>query len=462
MMKCRKRMKKDVVPHKFECQEGRKRTVPQPEITAALKKRREQIVAECLDPGPSTSTAFTAIQEEEIESDPEVSDEPLQKDIGVQVHIKPHFRSKGVQCTIVTPTLSQSCSPMSIKKKDVALTPIKSHLFKRKLPFMSSESSENVTSGSSSSSPSEHHTTETGESTEYEDVAELEIKKKIAAQHTKFIIERNPRRYLGILKESIFLINELSKFTSLDTTSIYLTLKKIRLDQTFAELADDFGMSESTASRIFSKAVILLSGILADLVTWPPAEKIKKLLPLPFRARYKNVQAIIDCLEIEINKPEDAVKQALTWSEYKKTNTMKYLISSTPDGIINYISTGFGGRASDALIVEQSSFLDILPPAVHIMADRGFKHIERLLKNKNCVLIRPPSVETGTKMNKEQAAETKRIASLRIHIERIIRRVREFKMLRPHSCLNLKLVPNLDHIIIIACALVNTQGPLIN
>lgn len=65
-------------------------------------------------------------------------------------------------------------------------------------------------------------------------------------------------------------------------------------------------------------------------------------------------------------------------------------------------------------------------------------------------------------MKKEEVAETKRIASLRIHIERTIRRVREFKILRPHSCLHLKLVSNLDHIINIACALVNTQGPLIN
>lgn len=121
------------------------------------------------------------------------------------------------------------------------------------------------------------------------------------------------------------------------------------------------------------------------------------MLPLPFRAQYEKVQAIIDCLEIEINKPEDAVKQALTWSEYKKANTIKYLISSTPDGIINFISTGFGGRTSDALILEHSGFLNVLPPGAHVMADRGFEHIENLLKNKNCVLIRPPSVETGKK-----------------------------------------------------------------
>lgn len=89
------------------------------------------------------------------------------------------------------------------------------------------------------------------------------------------MIERNPRRYLGILQESMFLIGEISQFTSLDKTSIYITLKKIRLDQTFAELGDDFGVSESTASRVFSKSVMLIGGVLSDLIIWPSPEKKK-------------------------------------------------------------------------------------------------------------------------------------------------------------------------------------------
>lgn len=41
-----------------------------------------------------------------------------------------------------------------------------------------------------------------------------------------------------------------------------------------------------------------------------------KLLPIPIRARYAKVQCIIDCFEIEIEKPSDPVAQASTWSEY--------------------------------------------------------------------------------------------------------------------------------------------------
>ncbi|XP_018576963.1 uncharacterized protein LOC108915422 [Anoplophora glabripennis] len=171
------------------------------------------------------------------------------------------------------------------------------------------------------------------------------------------------------------------------------------------------------------------------------------------------VQSIIDCLEIEIEQSSNAPHQALTWSNYKKTNTLKYLISSTPDGIINFISEGFGGRITDKEIIEASDFLNALPPC-DVMADRGFKAIAGLSKQKNCNLVRPSSVESGTKSTKEEVKGSKHIASLRIHIERVIR-FREFTILDKHACLNHELVPKLDFFIIVACGIVNLQGPLI-
>ena len=78
---------------------------------------------------------------------------------------------------------------------------------------------------------------------------------------------------------------------------------------------------------------------------------VQMLLPIAFRANYAEVQSIVDCFEIEIEKLSDPVKQALTWSEYKKCKTMKYLISCSPDGAVNFISTGYGGRTSDIFVV---------------------------------------------------------------------------------------------------------------
>nr|CAH7737578.1 unnamed protein product [Callosobruchus chinensis] len=261
---------------------------------------------------------------------------------------------------------------------------------------------------------------------------------------------------MEIMKKTVFVIGLIQESTHLDIRSIYLTLQKICLDTTFAELGNDFGVSESAASRIFSKSVGAISQVVGGLVSWVSPAKVKARLPIPF----SKVCAIIDCLEIEIQKPEDPIKQALTWSDYKKTHTMKYLVSSTPDGVINFISKGFGGRTSDTEICKESGYLDKLKPNMHIMADRGFKHINKSLAEKQCLLVRLPRVESGKKLSKLKALEMKSIDSLRTHIERVIRRLREFKMLEPDACIHVKLIPYLDFIINIACGIVNTQGTL--
>ncbi|GBL78484.1 hypothetical protein AVEN_42968-1 [Araneus ventricosus] len=100
----------------------------------------------------------------------------------------------------------------------------------------------------------------------------------------------------------------------------------------------------------------------------------------------------------EIEKPSDPVSQAFTWSAYYNCNALKYLVSCTPDGLVTLISEGFGGRASDVLIVENSGFMNNLFPGTAVMDDRGFKSISYLLQQKNCNLFRPPPVSAAKKV----------------------------------------------------------------
>ncbi|KAJ8944573.1 hypothetical protein NQ314_009444 [Rhamnusium bicolor] len=124
---------------------------------------------------------------------------------------------------------------------------------------------------------------------------------------------------------------------------------------------------------------------------------------------------------------------------------------------------GFGGRTSDTIIIViESGFLDLPERGADIMADRGFKHIDEVVAPKNVVLVRPPSVSSKTKSTKAEVKEAKRIVSLRIHIERVISRIREFKILNPHACVHNKLITYLDNICIIACGIINIQNFLIN
>ncbi|XP_031334451.1 uncharacterized protein LOC116164410, partial [Photinus pyralis] len=284
---------------------------------------------------------------------------------------------------------------------------------------------------------------------------DTESEAKQALQTTLTLIERVPKYYVGVPQAWLStVIQILSSKSKLATDNILLTLMKIKLNDSFLRLGHMFGMS---ASRIFTKCLFPMENYLRTLIFWPSAEKIKYFLPIAFRAHYSSVQSIIDCFEIEIEKPKDSVKQALTWSEYKKCNSLKYLISSTPDGFINFVSDGYGGRISDSLLVKTCGYLSLVPSGCSVMADRGFKDIGKDLHEQNCCLVRPPSVLSSAKPTKIEVMESKRIASLRIHIERVIRRVREFQYLKPHSVINHSLIGHTDAVVQIACALINLQ-----
>ncbi|KAJ8677817.1 hypothetical protein QAD02_013604 [Eretmocerus hayati] len=188
---------------------------------------------------------------------------------------------------------------------------------------------------------------------------------------------------------------------------------------------------------------------------------IVKNLPIAFRARYSHVYAIIDAFEIQIERPSNPVHQALTWSDYKKCNTLKFLMVCTPDGTVILVSEAFGGRISDCELFEQSGMLGRLPDNCAVMADRGFKNLQALLNGKNCTLLRPPSVLSNSKPTKLEVLETKSIASIRIHVERVIGRLREFRLLTPHSTIDTHLMAHVNSAVQTVAGLINMHKSII-
>ena len=53
------------------------------------------------------------------------------------------------------------------------------------------------------------------------------------------------------------------------------------------------------------------------------------------------------------------------------------------------------------------------------------------------------------------------VAALRIHIERVIRRVRLYKFLNMHACVPLSMVDLLDDVVKIACGLITLQDRVV-
>lgn len=398
-------------------------------------------------------------------------------DKSIQAHIFPKFRSKAIQTKINY--LNQASSPIkkcslcsvgtSPFKVEISynIRPSKCNFEKSSRKLFKEEQSDSDISYTPSithpeSSPS-IHSLQVKSSSDCSELIKEDKKQEssIMLECTIKKIMKNPRCYIGVPNSCIDLITIIQETTNIPVNHLFLCLKKIRLNNTFRELADDFSIHPTYASKIFLKNIPILASIMRPFIVKLNAELIKRTLPMAFRHKYNHVSCIIDCLEIEIQKPSNALNQALTWSDYKKANTIKYLVSCTPNGLVNYISPGFGGRITDTCLVESCDFINCLEPGMNVMADRGFKHVEQYLRQHGVLLVRPPSVIAGNKLTKTEARETKQIASLRIHIERVIRRLREFNMLKPHACLNSKFLKVLDDVITIACGLINLQDSLI-
>ncbi|KAG0430037.1 hypothetical protein HPB47_023062 [Ixodes persulcatus] len=156
-------------------------------------------------------------------------------------------------------------------------------------------------------------------------------------------------------------------------------------------------------------------------------------MPPAFKEQYSSTRVILDATEVQCEASSSLVLQSSTFSSYKSTNTFKGLLGISPDGTVTFVSQLFTGSISDKECVEKSGFLKLpFDDGDSIMADKGFK-IEDDLKQINVRLNIPPFLRQGH-FTSEEVKETEAIASLRIHVERRIQRIKNFHIFdRPIS-----------------------------
>ena len=258
--------------------------------------------------------------------------------------------------------------------------------------------------------------------------------------------------------------SSLSKFQQL-----VLVLMRLRLNLPLKDLAYRFQVSLSTVCRIWHKLVNVLHQRLGFLIEWPEREMLKATMPMEFRQAFgSKVAVIVDCFEIFIERPSNLLARAQTWSNYKHHNTVKFLIGIAPQGCVTYISSAWGGRVSDKRITEDSGLLKNLLPGDIVLADRGF-NIEDSVAFY-CASLKIPAFTRGKKqLSAYEVEETRMIASVRIHVERVIGLVRrkyqilqsrampiEHMLTRPGETAAL-----IDKIAVICCALSNLSESVV-
>ena len=143
-----------------------------------------------------------------------------------------------------------------------------------------------------------------------------------------------------------------------------------------------------------------------------------------------------------------------TWSDYKSHNTIKILVGISPTGFITFLSSCYGGRASDRYVVQDSNFYDGLDLYDEVMADRGFQIQEELMV-KFCKLTVPPGARVKSQMTTAEVKKTKEVANLRIHVERAINRIKTYRILK--TVMPITMLHHCDDIIKVCGALCNLK-----
>ncbi|XP_056098360.1 uncharacterized protein LOC130099653 [Rhinichthys klamathensis goyatoka] len=233
---------------------------------------------------------------------------------------------------------------------------------------------------------------------------------------------------------------------------LLVTLMKLRLGLSNKDIAFRFNVTECDVSKILRSWLPVMSATLKPLIKWPSKYAILKNMPKCFKPKYKRCRCIIDCTEIFINRPTNLTSRAQTYSTYKSHNTVKYLVGMSPAGAITFLSAGWGGRVSDKQITAESGFYDLLEHNDEILADRGFT-IRDELATRGATLKIPHFTKGRKQLSAQEVDTSRRLSNVRIHIERVIGRWKNFKILT--TVIPLTQVDLLDDMVIVCGALTN-------
>jgi hypothetical protein len=209
---------------------------------------------------------------------------------------------------------------------------------------------------------------------------------------------------------------------------LFLVLSRLRCGLLEKDLAFRYNISVSQVSNIWITWLDFLCQRLRSIPIWPSRECVNSTMPKSFKEHYPQTRIIIDCTEIFIEMPSAPVSQSITFSTYKHHNTAKGLIGISPSGMLTFVSDLYAGRASDKELTKDCGILTLLEEGDQIMADRGFT-IDDCLP-AGVTLNIPPFLDGKSQFCVEDEVKTRRIARQRIHVERAIEKIKNFRILQ--------------------------------
>lgn len=209
----------------------------------------------------------------------------------------------------------------------------------------------------------------------------------------------------------------------------FLTMMKLRQDICNFELSRFFNVSQTTVSNVFITFINFIHQLWSKINIWPEQDLVQYFTPKSFKQYSSNTRVILDGTEIKVQKPENPVSQQASWSSYKHANTLKMLVGATPGGLLSYCSEAYGGSVSDRQTVERSSLLQNCESGDSVLADRGF-NIQDFFADKDVTVNIPTFLKGKSQIPGLTVLQDRKLASKRVHIERIIGLIKTYKILK--------------------------------
>lgn len=239
----------------------------------------------------------------------------------------------------------------------------------------------------------------------------------------------------------------------------FITLLLLRRHKPIAEIAMMYEVTIKHIYNIFITWIRFMSLQWKNLDLWIDKESVRTYMPFSFYDKYPSTRVILDATEIPVKKPKLPFAQQVTFSSYKNRNTLKFLVGITPSGLISYVSPCYGGSATDRQIIEQSSILNRFDYNDEIMVDKGL-NVQDIFIPYGVKVNMPSFFKKGNQIGPCTLRSNRKVASKRVHVERIIGLLKTFKILT--QPLNQTEIVLSSDIIYVCAMLVNFRRNIIS
>uniref|UniRef100_A0A182QSD7 DDE Tnp4 domain-containing protein n=1 Tax=Anopheles farauti TaxID=69004 RepID=A0A182QSD7_9DIPT len=304
------------------------------------------------------------------------------------------------------------------------------------------------------------------------------------------MVHEFPMLFLGLRRNRMFLVNSLAQWFDLNQRDIILTLRKIKQNESSARLASVFGLGATEVDLLFHTNVPKIADCLRNFIVWPDDITMKLNVPINLRQHFQRIHLILNYLVVRVK--QNAVQQlpadeiAASFCPNDQCHKLKYLVASTLDGCVCFVSRAFGIQTDDEQVLSRSGFLTKFKTNTNLIAGKNFHNFEDRLANGHDddhhtannngghgrrnrgdgdddlerVLGGSASNSSSADNFEEMVSEKiskSRTFKLKNYIENILENFQSHQLLSPQTCIDGRTLKLLDDIVVIVGALINLQ-----